>query len=333
MELTEENVKAAKILIESCKSEAAKRIVGQEAVIDGILTAVIAGGHILLEGVPGLAKTLAVKTFADISALSFKRLQFTPDLLPADILGTLFFEQQSGTFSVRKGPIFSNVVLADEVNRSPAKVQSALLEAMAEKQVTIGEKTYALPEPFIVLATQNPIEQDGTYPLPAAELDRFLLKIVVPYPSADDEIKIVQTAGEAAFVFVNAVLNEKKIAALRLLSKKIVCDEKILAYIVSIVRSTRPREIEGGADFSHLRQGDVERYIFEGASPRAGIALLQCARVRAIFAGRTFVLPDDVKSCAHAVLRHRISLSYEATSDGITQDALISKILSLLPVP
>ncbi|WP_294428791.1 MoxR family ATPase [uncultured Treponema sp.] len=326
-----------KNLVAQIKSEAAKRIVGQEQVIDGILTALVCGGHILLEGVPGLAKTLAVKTFAELSGLDFKRIQFTPDLLPADVSGTLIYEQNSGRFTVRKGPVFTNVVLADEINRSPAKVQSALLEAMAERQVTIGEETHALPSPFLVLATQNPIEQEGTYNLPEAELDRFLLKVLVPYPSAAEEIQIVKTAGKANEVPVSKILNAQKLTEMQNLLDSINCDEKLIEYIVSIVCATRPvpekKQNSKIAVRAVQKKDDISKYISFGASPRAGIALLQCAKAHALFAGRDFVLPDDIKEAAPSVLRHRIVLSYEAAADGVTSDDLIQKILDLMPLP
>ena len=323
-------------LIEDCRAEAAKRLVGQTHVIDGIITALLADGHILLEGVPGLAKTLAVKTFAELSGLDFKRIQFTPDLLPADVSGTLIYEQASGRFSVRKGPVFTNIVLADEINRSPAKVQSALLEAMAERQVTIGEETYPLPKPFLVLATQNPIEQEGTYNLPEAELDRFLLKLVVGYPTAEEEAKIVKTAGHAGEVPVSRILDEKKIEECRSLLEQVTCDDKIIEYIVALIAETRPapeKRSTGRLAVSSVKKGDVAKYITYGASPRSGIALLQCARVRALFAGRSFVLPEDVQTAAPDVLRHRLVLSYEAAADGITADDLVARIISIVPVP
>ncbi len=325
-----------KQLIEDCRTEAAKRLVGQTHVIDGIITALLAGGHILLEGVPGLAKTLAVKTFAELSSLDCKRIQFTPDLLPADVSGTLIYEQQKGSFSVRKGPVFTNIVLADEINRSPAKVQSALLEAMAEKQVTIGEETYALPQPFLVLATQNPIEQEGTYNLPEAELDRFLLKLVVSYPTAEEEAEIVKTAGHAAEVPVNTVFDARKLEQCRALLERVTCDDKIIAYIVSLIAETRPaheKRTQGRLAVSSVKKGDIAKYITYGASPRAGIALLQCAKARALFAGRSFVLPEDVQQAAPDVLRHRLVLSYEAAADGVTADDVISRIISIIPVP
>ena len=314
-------------IIEDCKKEVGKRIIGQTQVFDGIFTAMITGGHILLEGVPGLAKTLAVKTFAEISGLSFKRIQFTPDLLPADITGTMLYNQNESYFSVRKGPIFTNIVLADEINRSPAKVQSALLEAMAEKQVTIGEQTYELPKPFLVLATQNPIEQEGTYNLPEAELDRFLLKVKVPYPMPNEEVKIVKAGGNPENVYVRQILDKEMLDKCRSLLDSIVCDDRIIEYIVSIISVTRP-EIAGAQ-----KGNDILRYISYGASPRASIALAKCAKARALFQGRTFVLPEDVKVTAPSVLRHRLVLSYEAGADGVTADELIDKIVSFIPVP
>ena len=326
-----------KQIIEKCHQEASKRLVGQEQLIDDILMAFIAGGHVLLEGVPGLAKTLAVKTFAELSGLDFKRIQFTPDLLPADVSGTLIYEQGSGRFTVRKGPVFTNVVLADEINRSPAKVQSALLEAMAERQVTIGEETHALPSPFIVLATQNPIEQEGTYNLPEAELDRFLLKVLVPYPTPAEEVSIVKTAGKANEVPVTKILSAEKLREMQAVLDKVNCDEKLIEYIVSIVAATRPvsekKVVSKIAVRTMPKKDDISKYISFGASPRAGIALLQCAKAHALFSGRDFVLPDDIKEAAPAVLRHRIVLSYEAAADGVTSDDLIQKILDLMPLP
>ena len=314
-------------IIEECKKEVGKRIIGQTQIFDGIFTAMITGGNILLEGVPGLAKTLAVKTFADISGLSFKRIQFTPDLLPADITGTMLYNQSESSFSVRKGPIFTNIVLADEINRSPAKVQSALLEAMAEHQVTIGEQTYQLPEPFLVLATQNPIEQEGTYNLPEAELDRFLLKVKVPYPMPNEEVKIVKAGGNPENIPVRQILDKETLYKCKNLVDSIVCDDRIIDYIVSIISVTRP-EIAGAQ-----KGNDILRYISYGASPRASIALAKCAKAHALFQGRTFVLPEDVKVTAPSVLRHRLVLSYEAGADGVTADELIDKIISFIPVP
>ncbi len=334
---TNDAFEKCRTLLDECRTEISKRVVGQQQVVDGILMGLITGGHILLEGVPGLAKTLAVKTFSDISGLDFKRIQFTPDLLPADVTGTLLYEQNTGAFSVRKGPVFANLVLADEINRAPAKVQSALLEAMAEKQVTIGEKTYTLPDPFLVLATQNPIEQEGTYSLPEAELDRFMLKVLVPYPTPESEISIVKAGGKPEKIHVNKVLDAAKIIECRNQLENVKCADEIIEYIVSIVNVTRP---ETGKAHSGIRataagrsRDDILKYISFGVSPRGGIALCQCAKASALFEGRSYVLPEDVKKVAPLVLRHRFVLSYEAAADGVTADDLITKILSLMPVP
>ncbi len=315
-----------KNLVEKCREEAKKRLVGQEYLLDGILTAFVADGHVLLEGVPGLAKTLAIKTFAEISGLDFKRIQFTPDLLPADVSGTLIYEQSKGSFSVRKGPVFTNVVLADEINRAPAKVQSAMLEAMEEKQVTIGEETYKLPDPFFVLATQNPIEQEGTYNLPEAELDRFLLKLNVTYPTPEEEIQIIKTQGKASNVPLKQVLTARDLLKFRELVYQIACDDKIVTYIEQIIAVTRP-------NLKKKTEHDITRYITFGASPRAGIAMLLCAKATALLAGRSFVLPEDVKKVAPMVLRHRLVLSYEAAADSISADDIIAKILDFIPIP
>lgn len=337
-EIDSEKFSHCREVIHQCREEIAKRVVGQHSVIDGILIAIITGGHILLEGVPGLAKTLMVKTFSDILGLDFKRIQFTPDLLPADITGTLIYEQSSGNFSVRKGPVFTNIVLADEINRAPAKVQSALLEAMAEKQVTIGEQTYQLPDPFFVLATQNPIEQEGTYNLPEAELDRFLLKLLVTYPTPMEEVKILQDGGNPELFSVKKVLSKNEIKNMQELLNQVVCDEKLIEYIVSLVAATRPTSLKNQSGGRHIGstvkgRDDIHSYISFGASPRAGIAICRCAKATALFEGRSFVLPEDIKAVAPAVLRHRLVLSYEAAADGITADDLIARILDLMPVP
>ena len=314
-------------LINKCRSECAKRLVGQDALINDILTAFVADGHVLVEGVPGLAKTLAIKTIAEILGLEFKRIQFTPDLLPADVTGTLIYEQNKGTFTVRKGPVFANVILADEINRAPAKVQSAMLEAMEERQVTIGEETYKLPSPFFVLATQNPVEQEGTYNLPEAELDRFVMKLTVNYPTAENEKLIVKTCGKAPAVPVKTIVSTADIKNMRAAADQITCDDKIVDYIVNILSVTRPAAAKEKS--SH----DITHYIHFGASPRAGIAMLQCAKVHALFAGRDFVLPEDVKAVALNVLRHRLVLSYEAAADNISADDIITRILDFIPVP
>lgn len=315
-------------IIENCKTEAAKRLVGQEKLVEDILIAFIAKGHVLLEGVPGLAKTLTVKTIAEILGLDFKRIQFTPDLLPADITGTLIYEQNKGNFSVRKGPVFANVILADEINRAPAKVQSAMLEAMEEKQVTIGENSYELPHPFFVLATQNPIEQEGTYNLPEAELDRFLLKLVINYPTNENEKSIIKTAGNASNVKVKKILSSSDIEKMQKTAESVVCDDKLIEYIVSILNVTRKNPQDNSRNAN-----DITHYINFGASPRAGIAILQCAKVHALFNGRSFVLPEDIKAEVLPVLRHRLVLSYEASADNITSDEIISRILDFIPIP
>ena len=353
--IMEEKIKE---IVEIFKNEATKRLVGQENLVTDILMAFVAGGHVLLEGVPGLGKTLTVKTVAKMLGLDFKRIQFTPDLLPADITGTLIYEQNKGVFSVRKGPVFSNIILADEVNRAPAKVQSAMLEAMEERHVTIGEKTYELPSPFFVLATQNPIEQEGTYNLPEAELDRFLMKLIVDYPSVEDEMKIVKSCGNVSFEPVNQVISSNDLNFLISACDKVNLDDKILKYIVSIINVTRP-VFEKNSQFGHsLKQNsafsnnsslggkfsssssmfvskssDITRAIQFGASPRAGIAMAKCSKVKALFEGRDFVLPEDVKSVACNVLRHRIVLSYEAAADNVQPDEIILRILDLVPIP
>jgi MoxR-like ATPase len=341
-------------LFSACRKELAKRIAGQREMIDGLLAALTAGGHILLEGTPGLAKTLAVKSLAEITGLVFKRIQFTPDLLPADLTGTLIWEQGRGNFSVRRGPLFANVILADEINRAPAKVQSALLEAMEEKQITIGETSYLLPDPFFVLATQNPIEQEGTYALPEAELDRFFIKLLVSYPSPEEEIDILRRyagmsvqagtsvpvgtsvqAGTSVPVgtALSAVLNPEKLLRLRKAADAVRTDGKIAEYIVSLTASTRPLSSRSGAVPARLPKEGLYRYISYGASPRASIALYRLSRIFALMEGRTFVTPEDVKAAAFPVLRHRIVLSYEAEADGLDTDAVISRILSLVPIP
>ena len=329
----ENEIETCKKIVEACRKEAGKRLIGQDQLVDDILMAIVAGGHVLLEGVPGLAKTLTVKTFSEILGLDFKRIQFTPDLLPADVTGTLIYEQNKGTFTVRKGPIFSNIILADEINRAPAKVQSAMLEAMEERQITIGEETYKLPDSFFVLATQNPVEQEGTYNLPEAELDRFLMKLIVNYPTAENEIEIVKSCGKAPQIPVNRIISEETLKIMRMLADKVTCDEKLVEFIVSILTVTRPDASHKNQNSGIGNSSDITRYINFGASPRAGISMLQCAKVHALFEGRGFVLPEDIKAVALNVLRHRIVLSYEAAADNITADEIISRILSFIPVP
>lgn len=320
----EENVFKAVRDINICREEMGKRIVGQSYMIDGMLMGILAGGHVLLEGVPGLAKTLSVRTLSEVIDVSFKRIQFTPDLLPADLVGTMIYRQQTGEFVPRKGPVFTNIVLADEINRAPAKVQSALLESMEEHQVTIGTHTYPLPSPFFVLATQNPIEQEGTYPLPEAQLDRFIMKLVVDYPSDEEELQILRRMGVDRELKVNKVLSAALIEQLRQVSCSILVDERIEKYIVSIVSASREKD-----RFAH----NYVKYIEYGASTRASIYLYRCAKIKAMFEGRTFVIPDDVKAVAKDVLRHRIVLSYEAESEDLTSADVISQMLKVIPVP
>lgn len=311
-------------MLARCRSEIGKQIVGQKEMVNSLLMGIIAGGHILIEGVPGLAKTLAVKTIADVMSIDFRRVQFTPDLLPADLTGHLIYRRETGEFTARKGPIFTNIVLADEINRAPAKVQSALLEAMAEQQVTIGDNTYPLPAPFFVLATQNPIEQEGTYQLPEAQLDRFLMKLRIDYPSPDEELEILKLEGRNQDHKTEKVMGPLSIGELKTVSEKITVDERIQRYIVSLVTASRER------DHKIL---PFARYIEYGASPRATIALYRCARVKALFEQRSFVLPEDIKAVAHDVLRHRLVLSYEAEAESMVTDDVIDAILSSVSVP
>jgi MoxR-like ATPase len=312
-------------IIERYRAEMGKRIAGQESMVDGLLMALATGGHVLLEGVPGLAKTLAIKTLAGVTGLAFKRIQFTPDLLPADLTGTLVWEASSSTFSMRRGPVFANIVLADEVNRAPAKVQSALLEAMEEHQVTLGEESHRLPEPFFVLATQNPIEQEGTYPLPEAELDRFLLKLKVDYPSSENEMRIV--TGNLSKAEIVPILDTQALGELRKTAEMVFVDEKIAAYIVSIVQATRVEKKD------KKRAEGLYRYISYGASVRGSTAIYKCARIRAMFDGRNFVTPDDVKKVVPDALRHRLVLSYEAEAESVDADSVLARILAHVKVP
>ena len=311
--------------IEALRQEVNKVLVGQEKLLDRMLIALITGGHILLEGVPGLAKTTAVKTLAEALGLQFHRISFTPDLLPADVIGTMIFNQKEGTFAPRKGPVFTNLLLADEINRAPAKVQSALLESMQERQVTIGDATYRLPEPFLVMATQNPIEQEGTYPLPEAQIDRFMMKCKVTHPSKDDERRIMNRFTRKQDVKVQPVLSAEQIGAMRGVLDQVYCDEKVGDYILDIVFATRqPAEYK-------LR--GLETQIEYGASPRASIYLNLAARANAMLRGRAYATPQDVKEVAYDILRHRIILTYEAEAEEVTSEAIIAKILGELPVP
>ena len=306
-------------------SEIEKVIIGQRAMIDRLLVGLLTGGHILLEGVPGLAKTLAARTLAQGLQLQFHRIQFTPDLLPADVVGTQIYNPRTGEFSIKKGPIFANCVLADEINRAPAKVQSALLEAMQEKQVTIGDTTYPLDQPFLVLATQNPIEQEGTYPLPEAQVDRFMLKLKLDYPTKEEELAILNRMSAVELTLkVDPVLSSETIFELRRAIDLIHIDEKIKHYIIDIVHATR-RPAEYGLD--------IGPYVQYGASPRATIFLTRGARAQALLDGRGYVTPEDVKSIGYDVLRHRIGVTYEAEAEELTPDDLIKRVLDQLKVP
>ncbi len=322
----ETRIQEAVNLFQVTKRELGKRIVGQTALIEGLVMGVVAGGHVLLEGVPGLAKTLAIKTLAEVMGLDFRRIQFTPDLLPADLIGTMVYRQQTGEFLPRKGPVFSNFILADEINRAPAKVQSALLEAMAENQVTIGENTFLLPDPFFVLATQNPIDQEGTYSLPESQLDRFMVKLVVDYPTPEEELHILKVvaADRDDLPPLQRVLDTSGLMTIRRALSAVRLDEKIETYIVAIVHATREKD---------RRNFSFARFIEYGASPRASIALYRLARVKALFEGRGFVLPEDVKAVAPAVLRHRLVLSYEAEAEDMKVDDVVKILLSSVAIP
>lgn len=300
-------------------------IVGQKHLVESLLIALLSNGHVLLEGVPGLAKTLAIKTLAQIIDAKYSRIQFTPDLLPADVLGTMVYSVKNETFQVKKGPVFANFVLADEINRAPAKVQSALLEAMQERQVTIGDKTFALDEPFLVMATQNPIEQEGTYPLPEAQVDRFLLKVVIGYPSREEEKQIIRQNITNGKKHIQPLLKPEEIIEAQKVVEKIYIDEKIERYIVDIVFATRFPSDYGLNDLASI--------IAFGASPRASISLARAARSYAFLRQRGYVIPEDVRAVCHDVLRHRIGLTYEAEANNITADEIISEILDKVEVP
>lgn len=302
-----------------------RRIIGQEHLVDSLLIALLCNGHVLLEGVPGLAKTLAIKTLASLVDAKYSRIQFSPDLLPADVVGTLIYSVKKESFEVKKGPVFANFVLADEINRAPAKVQSALLEAMQERQVTIGDETFALPDPFLVMATQNPIEQEGTYPLPEAQVDRFLLKVVIGYPNKEEEKQIIRQNIRGALDPVRPVLDPKEIIEVQKIVEKIYIDEKIENYIVDIVFATRTPAKYG--------LNDLQSLISFGASPRASISLALASRAYAFLQGRGYVIPEDVRAVCHDVLRHRIGLTYEAEANNISADDIITDILDKVQVP
>ena len=308
------------------KSEIAKIVVGQDALVHRLLIGLITGGHVLVEGVPGLAKTLLVRTLSQCLNASFSRIQFTPDMLPTDVIGTEIFNPRDASFSIKKGPVFGNLVLADEINRAPAKVQSALLEAMQEKQVTIGRESFKLDAPFLVMATQNPIEQEGTYPLPEAQLDRFMLKVLVGYLSPEEEIKVVERmAGGAALSEPRQIMTIETVLEAKQAAENVIIDPKISAYVVEIVNATRFPE--------KYNLSQIKPFLDMGASTRASINLVRAAKAHAILNGRTYLSPHDIKTIAPDVLRHRISLSYEAEAQGKTADDIIQTILDTIPVP
>ncbi len=323
-QIKEEVAKQAE-LIHRLNSELDKVIVGQKEMITRLLIGLLTGGHILLEGVPGLAKTTAIKSMADALSTSFQRIQFTPDLLPADLVGTMIYQPNEGTFTTRKGPIFSNFVLADEINRAPSKVQSALLEAMQERQVTIGDTTYPLEGLFLVMATQNPIEQEGTYPLPEAQVDRFMLKVKIDYPQPDEERKVLDMALEGSGQSVLPVLSASEIESMQDVVKMIYVDDQLKDYILNLVQATR--------DPSLFNMQDLVPLIDFGGSPRASIYLGLASRAMAFLQGRGYVTPQDVKDIAHDVLRHRVILTYEAEAEQVSSEDVIKTILSTVPVP
>lgn len=319
------HVQTESLFLQDLKREVAKVIVGQEELVEKMLVALLADGHILIEGVPGLAKTLAVKTLASAIHAQFQRIQFTPDLLPADITGTLIFNPKDGLFYPKRGPIFSNFVLADEINRSPAKVQSALLESMQERQVTIGEQTYKLPSPFMVLATQNPVEQEGTYPLPEAQVDRFMLKVLISYPTKEEEKLILERMSSHQPITLNSSVTPEMILKARTVVDGIYVDEKIKNYIVDLVFATR--------DPKAYKLEDLASFINYGASPRATIFLTQAAKAYAFLNGRGYVTPEDIKAIGADVLRHRVLLTYEAEAENVTSDQIVKRIFEAVDVP
>lgn len=320
-----EKIEKESVFVDKILAEVAKVIVGQNYMIERLLLGLLSNGHVLLEGVPGLAKTLTVTTLSQTISTKFQRIQFTPDLLPADLIGTLIYNQKDGNFTTKKGPIFSNLILADEINRSPAKVQSALLEAMQERQVTIGENTFKLEDPFLVLATQNPIEQEGTYPLPEAQVDRFMLKLSVGYPNKEEELEIIRRQTRNVIEKAQAVISPQDIIKAREVVKEIYVDEKIEKYIVDIVFATREPENYGLAELKDL--------INYGASPRASIYLALAAKAHAFIRRRGYVTPEDVRSVGMDVMRHRVILSYEAEAEEMTTEDVIRKVLNRIEVP
>ncbi len=326
MSATKLSSKPAELLpVQRILKEVSRRIVGQDAMVERLLVGLLTGGHILLEGVPGLAKTLAVRTLSEIIHASFSRIQFTPDLLPADVIGTMVFNQKTQEFHVKKGPLFAQIILADEINRAPAKVQAALLEAMQEHQVTIGGTTYPLQEPFMVLATQNPIESEGTYPLPEAQLDRFMLKVRVGYPTRDEEKEILLRMSGGQEIAVERLLDPDAILAARSAIAGLYMDQKVVDYIVDLIRATRDPGLVG--------LNDLKPLVAFGGSPRASIALAQAARAHAFLRERAYVVPEDVRALAPDVLRHRIVLTFEAEAEDVSTDDVVTRVLGALKVP
>jgi MoxR-like ATPase len=318
-------------VLKQLRDELGRVVVGQGELVDGLLIGLLASGHVLVEGVPGLAKTTAVRSLAEVLGLGFRRIQFTPDLLPGDLIGTPVYVPSEQRFQVRRGPIFAPILLADEINRAPAKVQSALLEAMEERQVTIGEETLRLPDPFLVMATQNPIDLEGTYPLPEAQVDRFLLKVLVSYPERDEEREIV-ARDAAPRPVLRAVTSPEQVRALRAASAEVHVAPALADYAVSLARATREPDL-AGASLAGAPPRPAAGSIGVGASPRASLFLVRAARARALLDGRSYATPHDVKRVAHPVLRHRLILSYEAEADGVTADAVIDALLSAVPTP
>jgi MoxR-like ATPase len=317
-------VKEQSLFVSLMMNEMNKVVVGQREMIEGITMGLLTGGHILLEGVPGLAKTLTISTMAQTISLQFHRIQFTPDLLPTDLIGTMIFNPKTGDFTAKKGPVFSNIVLADEINRAPAKVQSALLEAMAEKQVTIGEQSYKLDHPFLVLATQNPLEQEGTYPLPEAQMDRFMFKINVSYPSKTEELEIISRLGTSQKPQLNTVISKEQLLTAVNVVDQIYVDQKVKNYIVDLIMATREPTVYG--------LGRLQKLIAVGGSPRASLSLIRAAKAHAFLRGRGFVTVEDIKAVVYKVLRHRLILTYEAEAENLKQDDIIKEILSAIEV-
>lgn len=319
------SIKKESQFVERMLTEVNKAVVGQKEMVEGILMGLLSGGHVLLEGVPGLAKTLTIATISKTISLGFQRIQFTPDLLPTDLIGTMIFNPKTGEFTAKKGPIFTNIVLADEINRAPAKVQSALLESMAEKQVTIGDQSYKLESPFLVLATQNPLEQEGTYPLPEAQMDRFMFKINVTYPDKKEELQIIEKMGTSERPAIQAVISQEELLRASALVDQVYVDEKVKNYIVEIVMATRKPK-----DFG---LGKIANLVAVGGSPRASISLIRASKAHAFLRGRGYVTAEDIKAIAYSVLRHRLILTYEAEAENVKSDEIVKEILGTVEVP